>query len=793
MFHVPKYTFPFFFNKDKTTKDAAAAVVMHRDVFDNDDDEDDDDDDDDNMPKVLLDLGTRRTSMGDIVDDEYNNTNNPPSSSSSAAAAASMTTMTMTTTMNDDSANKRVSLMRRASSKMINCGTGGNNNDSIGGNFIRNIHSDPIQRIESIIQYWEPPIYHKSKSDEEFITLALQRNFVFANALSDEPISRKRELTLIVNAFEYYTVSEEGVTILDSTTVGDHFYILKEGSVDYMSSIDTTTTTTRSSGRKKVKVGQASRPGQSFGELCLLYNCPPPADCVSGPKGEGQVALYNTSCNLWRIHKQTFRYIMALRTIRQDEWLRNAVRTKIDSFLGLDDDFINRIANAFDVRSVKCDEVIYRSGDKSDEYYIVGSGDGTVKITFDGSNNMNDNKKSLTKIIGSGEAFGIDAISGWGGHAPSSLSSYRRAETAIATSATTLLVMSRELLDRTIGSLTDAKLVSRDRKLLKSIPLFRDSDFEDFEYELLAALIEPRTYKKDHIMYEEEDIINEPALYIVRDGTLEQLSDKFPDRVKMFKEGDIFGEDSLLPDKTGKFGGPKGGQLYREETVEVISNVATCGQLTLSNIDSIILDLHRLGCNRRRNRSDPNVVGLKESMVVKDSHPVMLEQLEYHQLFGAGTFGRVWIVSKRGDHKIAYALKIQSKRALLDHKQASSALRERMVMEKLDHPFVCRLVNTFQDNEHIYMLLSLIQGGELLNLIQGGESHGGLPEIATKFYAATIVEGLTYMHRRHIVYRDLKPENVLLDLHGYAVIVDFGFAKVVRDKTYTFCGTPLCE
>jgi serine/threonine protein kinase len=102
---------------------------------------------------------------------------------------------------------------------------------------------------------------------------------------------------------------------------------------------------------------------------------------------------------------------------------------------------------------------------------------------------------------------------------------------------------------------------------------------------------------------------------------------------------------------------------------------------------------------------------------------------------------------------------------------------------------------SFQDEACIYMLLTLIQGGELLNIIQGGV----LPESAAKFYAASIAEGLTYMHRRHILYRDLKPENgkfsvvhvcsdefhvythiplfsvVLLDKDGYAVIVDLGF------------------
>ena len=211
-----------------------------------------------------------------------------------------------------------------------------------------------------------------------------------------------------------------------------------------------------------------------------------------------------------------------------------------------------------------------------------------------------------------------------------------------------------------------------------------------------------------------------------------------------------------------------------------MSNNATIGMLTLSNIESVVLDLHRLGCKQRKKSGGGRKRGVirSRSMSLDDFVDVHgLDDLNLIKLFGAGTFGRVWIVTGKGGGKTPYALKIQSKRQLLDKRQASSAKREREVMAKLDHPFVCRLVGTFQDAASIYMVMSLIQGGELLNLIQGGAACGGLPEIATKFYSAGILEGLTYMHRRHIVYRDLKPENVLLDSDGYPVIVDFGFCE----------------
>merc|ERR1711935_877471 len=79
--------------------------------------------------------------------------------------------------------------------------------------------------------------------------------------------------------------------------------------------------------------------------------------------------------------------------------------------------------------------------------------------------------------------------------------------------------------------------------------------------------------------------------------------------------------------------------------------------------------------------------------------------------------------------------------------------------------------------------------GELSKQMRNAE-RPHLSERSSKFYAACMLEGLSYMHRREYIYRDLKGENVLLDKDGYCVIVDLGFAKHVSDKTFTFCGTP---
>jgi len=85
------------------------------------------------------------------------------------------------------------------------------------------------------------------------------------------------------------------------------------------------------------------------------------------------------------------------------------------------------------------------------------------------------------------------------------------------------------------------------------------------------------------------------------------------------------------------------------------------------------------------------------------------------------------------------------------------------------------------------MIFEFINGGELFSHLRRA---GRFTNAAAKFFAAQIVSALDYLHQRKIVYRDLKPENLLLDASGHLKLADFGFAKKIEDRTWTLCGTP---
>lgn len=132
-----------------------------------------------------------------------------------------------------------------------------------------------------------------------------------------------------------------------------------------------------------------------------------------------------------------------------------------------------------------------------------------------------------------------------------------------------------------------------------------------------------------------------------------------------------------------------------------------------------------------------------------------------------------------------YALKGVSKAQVAQLGQQEHIMSEKNVMTRFDSDFLIRLWATFKDRDALYFLLEPCLGGELFTVLRARTSFN---EKTAKFYAACVVQAFEYMHSMNVVYRDLKPENLLLDADGYLKVTDFGFAKVVTDRYVNLMG-----
>ncbi|KAH9387066.1 protein kinase X [Nematocida major] len=170
----------------------------------------------------------------------------------------------------------------------------------------------------------------------------------------------------------------------------------------------------------------------------------------------------------------------------------------------------------------------------------------------------------------------------------------------------------------------------------------------------------------------------------------------------------------------------------------------------------------------------------------------LLRDLKMVRVLGEGSFGRVFLVSFEGltnvKMKKLYALKVMSKAQVMHSNQLMHVYNEKTVMLTLYSPFFVRLYSTFQDERHLFMVMEYVPGGELFSymkeIVKFSVKHA-------RFYISEILMALDSLHGAGIVYRDLKPENVLLDEHGHVKLADFGFSKrMYQSTTWTLCGTP---
>jgi CRP-like cAMP-binding protein len=479
-------------------------------------------------------------------------------------------------------------------------------------------------------------------------------------------------------------------------------------------------------------VGATGR-GGSFGELALLYNCPRAATCLA-----------NTACRLWKVDQKTFRYMLANNSNTQQKDINDILR-KVPFLAELDDSDLLRISDALTSVTFPEGERIITKGDVGEVFYIIR--EGTTKVHDIGFGDST----YVDQPLGPGDFFGERAL----------ITGDPRVANVTATSTCTCLCLSRDTFEKVLGPLQGMIENAMKKRTLLGVPIFSNSKFQPHELAKLTDLIVETVFQPGTILSEEGKPFQQ-NLYIVRSGVVAIAN--ADGVINNLKDADYFG-DKFLKEPEG---------FISNQTITV-QTATTCGVLSRRDICRVIGDIRRLG-----QPLAPASASLNKTIRFKD--------LVKFRILGVGTFGKVWLVSHKRTGT-PYALKMLSKREIIGHHQVEGVIREKNIMASLEHPFVVDLVATFQDDFSLYMLIALVQGGELFSVIHT-ETRDGIPNGNSRFYAACILESLSHLHHRSICYRDLKPENILVDNRGYCVLVDLGFAKIVVDKTYTLCGTP---
>lgn len=246
--------------------------------------------------------------------------------------------------------------------------------------------------------------------------------------------------------------------------------------------------------------------------------------------------------------------------------------------------------------------------------------------------------------------------------------------------------------------------------------------------------------------------------------------DKF---VRILNKGEFFGEKALLGKEKRTANVIAENSSGGWSSCLVLSRDEFCHLKDLDDIKYKYVD----EADRKKNKNN-------------EFNDFKLDDLEIITTLGKGAYGRVLLVRKIGDTvERSFALKRMDKKKIIQSRQQVHVMSEKQIMEESDCPFIVQLFKTFRDKRYLYILTECFLGGELWTILR---DHKRFDDKTARFYVACVTEALHYLHSKGIIYRDLKPENLLLDSKGYVKLVDLGFAKQLRagEKTMTFCGTP---
>eukprot|EP00930_Biecheleria_cincta_P028300 TRINITY_DN1973_c0_g1_i1.p1 TRINITY_DN1973_c0_g1~~TRINITY_DN1973_c0_g1_i1.p1 ORF type:complete len:976 (+),score=239.66 TRINITY_DN1973_c0_g1_i1:122-3049(+) len=438
--------------------------------------------------------------------------------------------------------------------------------------------------------------------------------------------------------------------------------------------------------------------------------------------------------------------------------IMNALKdnSNLYSIAHLDDDRCEAICELMWKEEVPKGKKVIQQGDlQADYFYIVHSG----------SLQFIDSENASIGMVGPGGSFGELAL----------LYFAPRACTVKATADSQLWVCARPQFKEILLKAGQAEM---EEHLCHVNHCQVFDSLKDEEKKELAAAMHEMKFAQGETIFEQGE--QGTQFFLLIQG-----------EVQVIKNGEVVSKLAATPTQAQYFGEKalETDGLPRAATIKVISEEAKTLWVDKESFEHLVGSLTELaergkegsGAVTRRTVSLASV-----SVDAQRFGNIYYEDLKKLGLLGCGGFGFVELVEHAGDD--TYALKSLSKGYVVKSGMQASVMSEKTVQLMCDSPFIIKLFETYNLSQHLCFLLELALGGELYTTYNKRNLWGH--ERCAKYYVAGTVLAFDHLHGKKIIFRDLKPENLLLNDSGHVKLTDMGLAKVVVGKTFTTCGTP---
>jgi len=406
---------------------------------------------------------------------------------------------------------------------------------------------------------------------------------------------------------------------------------------------------------------------------------------------------------------------------------------KVPILAGLSPDQINHLAEAMETFTFHDGEYIEKMGAPADSLYVLLAGEVAC------------HKSDGTELrLSDGAMFGESCLQDGGSH--------QRQANVVAVGTVRCAKLLAEDAKSILGSLQAALDHAFTRKVLSSV-----ETFSSLSTRQMADMISRMTHTKLEVG---ECAVKQgetgKSFYVVRSGSVDVKiappGQSEAQKVATLASGQYFGERSLLTSE------PANATVMAAEPTDLMGLDRQAFEEILGPLQELI---ERVAAEREAQNK------------AKTSTKYGWADLDLRQVLGEGSFGVVRIAVFKPQNQ-PFALKALHKGHLISTNQVKNTINEKNIMQQCDHPLILKCYATFNQTTHINLLLGIALGGELFTRMQ---KVGALKPKDASIYCAMVASALGFLSDRKIAHRDLK-------------LVDFGFAKVIESRSWTFCGTP---